>query len=104
MISITEKAAENIKTLREEYGAHDSIFRFGISGGGCSGYKYIMEFGAEEDNDVIFNSQGVAIHVKKNHLDKIKNSIIDWEDSLMSSGFEILNPQAKFLYLNYLSI
>ena len=38
MISITEKAAENIKTLREEYGAHDSIFRFGISGGGCSSY------------------------------------------------------------------
>ena len=96
-IEISNDAAKNIKRLKSEYGAnHDHFLRFGLSGGGCSGYKYILEFeDAKKDDDLIFTSKGVKILVNSEHMIKLKNSIIDWEESLMESGFKIVNPQAK---------
>ena len=38
--SITNKAKIFIQTNLQE---QDSFFRFGVSGGGCSGYNYIMD-------------------------------------------------------------
>ena len=33
--------------------------------------------------------------VSESHIDLLKNSTIDWKDSLMEAGFDIINPQAK---------
>ena len=38
---------------------------------------------------------GIKVFVKQEHMEKLKNSVIDWKDSLMESGFDIANPQAK---------
>ena len=40
-------------------------------------------------------TDGLRVFVKKEHMEKLKNSVIDWKDSLMESGFDIANPQAK---------
>ena len=31
------------------------------------------------------------MYVKEEHMEKLKNSVIDWKDSLMESGFDIAN-------------
>jgi len=95
-IFLTNSASENIKRLQLEMNCKGFGLRFGISGGGCSGYKYIIEFEEDSDNkDLTFEDKGVKIFVNSEHMIKLKNSTIDWVDTLMESGFKINNPQAK---------
>ena len=95
-IVLTTDAAVNIKELRLEYAAPTAGHRFGITGGGCSGYKYLLELEDEpQGDDLVFETDGVQVFIKAEHMEKLKNSTIDWVDSLMESGFKIDNPQAK---------
>ena len=95
-IELTQDAVINIRRLQEEYEAPGFGLRFGLRGGGCSGYKYILELESEpDDEDLIFEREGVQVYVHPEHMDKLKNSTIGWKETLMESGFEIENPQAK---------
>ena len=96
-IIVTPNAISNIRFLQEEMEAEGFGLRFGFTSGGCSGNKYIIEFENEaDDDDLIFEfAEGVKVFVKKEQMEKLKNSTIDWEDTLMESGFKIDNPQAK---------
>ena len=95
-IFVTENAVSNIKNLQVEYDAVGFGLRFGITGGGCSGYKYVLELENDpDDDDIVFEVDDVRVFVKESHMEKLQNSTIDWKDSLMESGFEINNPQAK---------
>jgi iron-sulfur cluster assembly accessory protein len=95
-MNVTQNAIKNILILRKSYGDETSSLRFGLTGGGCSGYKYILEFVDEtSQNDVVFNFDKFNLIVDKQHMDLLKNTTIDWKDSLMESGFDIINPQAK---------
>ncbi len=95
-IAVTPGAVESILELREEYGEDGWGLRYGITGGGCSGYKYVLEFEeAASDDDLVFDHGQIKVFVSKEHMAKLKNSTIDWKDSLMESGFDISNPQAK---------
>ena len=95
-IGLTTEAAANITRLQEEYDAPGFGLRFGIRGGGCSGYKYVLELESEaDDGDLIFVHHGIQVFVHPDHMEKLKNSVIGWKESLMESGFEIENPQAK---------
>jgi iron-sulfur cluster assembly protein len=95
-INVTKEAILNIKRLQKEYSAINWGLRFGIKGGGCSGYKYILEFEKDSNtNDIIYKFDIIKIYVSNDHIEKLKNSIIGWKDSLMESGFDIENPQAK---------
>ena len=48
-----------------------------------------------DEGDQIYEFEGVKVFVNPEHFEKLKNSTIDWVDSLMESGFNIENPQAK---------
>ena len=95
-ITLTPDAVENVRELRKEYGGEESGLRFGITGGGCSGYRYVLEFeDAPSAEDLVFEQDGVRVFVNTAHMEKLKNSVIDWKEDLMSAGFSIENPQAK---------
>jgi iron-sulfur cluster assembly protein len=99
-IHVTELARESILDLRSEYGGDGWGLRFGLTGGGCSGYKYVLEFEeAPEGNDLVFDfdadGKAIQVFVNQEHMEKLKNSTIDWKESLMEAGFDIQNPQAK---------
>lgn len=95
-IRLSPEAVENIVELAEEYGETGWGLRYGYTGGGCSGYKYVLEFEeAPSDDDLVFTQDGVRVFVAKAHMAKLKNSTIGWKEDLMASGFEIENPQAK---------
>ena len=100
MINITKIALNNIERLQKEYGCVGDGLRFGLSGGGCSGYKYIIEFEDDKQlDDIVYNigneNYKISIYISHNHINKLKNSTIDWTETLMESGFKIENPQAK---------
>ena len=95
-ITVTKIAIKNITRLQKENNAVGHGLRYGLTGGGCSGYKYILEFEKDKkNNDLIFNIDNIKIFVNIDHMIKLKNSTIDWVDSLRESGFKIDNPQAK---------
>ena len=95
-IELTSEAAANIIDLQKEYDAVGKGLRFGLSKEGCSGYKYILEFEEEPmADDLLFKFGKIVIYVDKSHLEKLKGSVIGWKDTLMESGFDIDNPQAK---------
>ena len=104
MINITKLAMENLKRLQEEYDCIGQGLRFGLTNKGCSGYKYIIEFEeSKKEGDIIYNivynieneDYGIDVFVSSEHIDKLKNSTIGWEETLMTSGFDISNPQAE---------
>lgn len=95
-IVVSPEAIENIVELAAEYGDEGWGLRYGITGGGCSGYKYQLEFEeAPDDDDLVFTHGPVQVFVKKEHMAKLKNSVIGWKEDMMAAGFEIDNPQAK---------
>ncbi len=96
-VSLTDNAVANLRRLQEEYDMPGFGLRFGITGGGCSGYKYVLELEEEpvEGDEVIEIAPDVRVFLATDHHDKLKNSVIDWIDTLMEQGFRIENPQAK---------
>lgn len=96
IVNLTDSAVSNIKRLQDEFEMPGFGLRFGLSGGGCSGYKYVLELEEEagEDDEVI-DVEGVQVFLHPDHRELLQNSVIDWVDSLMESGFQIENPQAK---------
>ena len=62
MLTVTETAAEKIKTLIGEEGNPNRGLRMGVVGGGCSGFQYKLEFADEGgEMDHVFEDKGVKI-------------------------------------------
>tara|TARA_R110001592_G_scaffold58770_6_gene177914 strand:- start:743 stop:1087 length:345 start_codon:yes stop_codon:yes gene_type:complete len=95
MITLTDQATENIKRLQIENDAVGHGLRFGLTGGGCSGYRYVIEFEKEPSlKDQIFKFKSFDVFVSSEHIAKLQGSVIGWKESLMEEGFDIDNPQA----------
>jgi iron-sulfur cluster assembly protein len=94
---ISDKALEEIKKQLAERNTPQAHLRIGVQGSGCSGYKYYLEF---EDNlpspkDLDFGRDGVSILIDIKSINYLNQSKLDWEVSLMKSGFRISNPNEK---------
>jgi iron-sulfur cluster assembly accessory protein len=93
-IAMTEQAA---RVIREAFAAEgvdtqDGLIRVGAHPGGCSGYKYDMDFtesSAVQPTDRVFESQGIRIVVDATCLNEVLGSVeIDYQrGSMIESGF-----------------
>jgi iron-sulfur cluster assembly protein len=96
VVQLTPSAVENIKRLQEEFEMPGFGLRFGLTGGGCSGYKYVLELEeAPEEGDQVVEIDGVQVFLNPEHVKLLQNSTIDWVETIMEAGFQIDNPQAK---------
>ncbi len=95
-IILTEKAAKKFKAILEEEGKSGWALRFGEKSAGCRGLEYVLDFSKEpKEDDLIFESQNVQIHVQKKSVDRLLGSVIDYVDGLKGAGFKISNPNVK---------
>lgn len=95
-ITMTPKAVKKYLEILEEEGKQGFALRFGYKAGGCSGYEYILDYSQKKhDDDEVFTSHGLEIHVNKNMVPKLIGCVIDFVDGLHGSGFKISNPNAK---------
>lgn len=92
-IIITDSAAKRINYLlqKEEPSA---LFRISVQGGGCSGFKYTMDFDTNiNEDDHIFEKNGIKIVVDDMSLQNFMHgSILDYIEDLGGANFEIKNP------------
>ncbi len=95
LLSITEKAANKIKQMASKQGRPEPSIRIQVVGGGCSGLSYQFGFSdATGPKDKIIEQFGVKVSVDPRTLLYVAGSELDYEETLMKSGFKVKNPNA----------
>lgn len=95
MIDVTPRAIDKIRQAFAKQGVEGGL-RLGVLGGGCSGLSYQFKFDTKpRPNDKVFNYEGVQIYVDPKSYIYLDGMTLDYSESLMQSGFEFHNPNAK---------
>ena len=95
MITITERAANEIRRIIENQGMDDCV-RLAVIGGGCAGFRYKFSFDIEKTKrDLEFESNGLYILCDKKSYLFVKGTEIDWSFGLQDNGVVFNNPMAK---------
>ena len=95
---ITNSAVSRFKSILEQEPT-GSFIRILIDSGGCSGFSYNFIVDNKRNNlkdiPIILDKGKIILIVDKISLNFIKNSKIDWIESLTQAQFNIENPIAK---------
>lgn len=94
MIIISDRAIERIKQIIAE---QNYSIRVGVRGGGCSGFSYTFDVEKNPPTkfDHIIEKDGVVVIVDKKSAIFMSGTELDYESTLMKSGFVFKNPKAK---------
>ncbi len=95
MITLTDRAAAEIKGLLEKQGKTDAMLRVFVAGGGCSGFQYGMSLeDAAMEGDTQQEINGVKVIIDPRSAMYIGGAEVDFVDTMMGGGFKIDNPNA----------
>ncbi len=95
-ITMTRRAVEKYMGILSEEGKHGWGIRLSEQMAGCSGFEYMLDYSEKaNEDDEIFVSNGIAIHVNKKKVPRLLGSEIDYIDALQNSGFKISNPNVR---------
>ena len=90
-VSITPAAAAQIARLMGKDG-HKGL-RIGVKKGGCAGMEYTMDYVAEIDpHDEMVQQDGAVVMIAPMAQMFLFGTEIDYEVSLLESGFKFRNP------------
>lgn len=95
MITLTSRAAAQIRHMQKELGAEDKALRLLVESGGCSGFQYGMSFDEPKADDQREESEGVSMVLDPTSAAYLNGSQVDFDDGLQGKGFEIKNPNAQ---------
>jgi iron-sulfur cluster assembly protein len=95
-ITITPKAAEEVRRLREQNGIPENHgLRVGVKGGGCSGLSYVLAFDEQaREKDSVLDIMGIRVFIDQKSLFYLSGTVLDYSDGLNGKGFVFNNPQA----------
>jgi len=100
-VDITDVAAEKIKHFATvdkkdatEYGLKVSVVK-----DGCSGNSYTMDLAnideCKANGDKLFTKNGATVIVEKLSYMFVIGSQLDYQETLLASGFQLVNPNIK---------
>ncbi|MFK7839143.1 MAG: HesB/IscA family protein [Bdellovibrionales bacterium] len=96
MITITEKAAQQIKSLMAKAPEGAQGVRLSIKTTGCSGNSYNMDYMKSDDDqslDDIFEEHGIKLNIPKMYSWMLIGTTVDFiVDELGNSRFDFVNP------------
>ena len=90
-VTITDSAAAQIAKLM----ARDNVqgLRIGVKKGGCAGMEYTMDYVAEIDpHDEVVEQDGARVMIAPMAQMFLFGTEIDYQVSLLESGFKFRNP------------
>jgi iron-sulfur cluster assembly protein len=94
-ISLTASAANRVRTFLATRGKGVGL-RLGVKQTGCSGYAYVVNYAdAVENNDVVFDNQGVKVIVDRESLGYIDGTEVDFVKEGLNEAFRFRNPNTK---------
>lgn len=96
MVTLSDKAAAEIKQIMQQTGGTFEGIRVFVAGGGCSGMSYGMQIADEPAtaDDLVFDADGVKVIVDMGSHQHLDGASIDFDDTLQGGGFKINNPNA----------
>ncbi|QGX98672.1 iron-sulfur cluster assembly accessory protein [Roseovarius faecimaris] len=90
-VTITPRAAAQIAKLMAE--GESQGLRIGVKKGGCAGMEYTMDYVAEIDPlDEVVEQDGARVMIAPMAQMFLFGTEIDYEVSLLESGFRFKNP------------
>jgi iron-sulfur cluster assembly protein len=90
-VTITPAAAQQIARLMNKGGTKG--LRIGVKKGGCAGMEYTMDYVDEVDpNDEVVEQDGARVLIAPMAQMFLFGTEIDYETSLLESGFKFRNP------------
>lgn len=95
MITLTPRAARQVRSMQAELDDPQKRLRVLVESGGCSGFQYGMSFDEAKPDDTQLESEGVQLVIDPTSLAYLNGSSIDFDDGLQGKGFEIRNPNAQ---------
>lgn len=93
LLSLTDAAANRVKSLMEDSNSDVIGLRIGIKTAGCSGMKYNVEYATEVkpfEEKII--SKNVIICIDPAAIMFLIGSEMDYKEEKFSSGFDFSNP------------
>ncbi len=99
-ISVSDRAAERIKKIREEKQLpNEAKVRVGVVSGGCSGLTYDLDFDNrppdESQKDQLFEDNGVELVIDMRSFLYLSGTQLDYTEGLNGEGFHFHNPNAS---------
>jgi len=92
-ITLTERAAERVKSIMAKSETPKIGIRLGVKNGGCAGMEYTMDYAEEKQPlDEIVEDKGVTILIEAKALLFLLGTEMDWEEDKLSAGFRFNNP------------
>ena len=94
-VEMTSRAAKVMREQIAKRGNPNAVVRFGIRGGGCTGFSYLFEFddGGARSNDHVSEKDGVTLVVDPKSMFYVEGTRIDFETGIRGHGFKFVNPQ-----------
>jgi iron-sulfur cluster assembly protein len=95
LVKLTGSAVAKVRALRvREQGGE--FLRVAISGGGCNGLSYKLNFVPEpQRGDILVRFEDVAVLVDSRSALYLKGTVLDYSSQLVAGGFKFSNPNAK---------
>ena len=93
LLTITDAAADRIKSLMNDTNSEVIGIRIGIKTAGCSGMKYNVEYATDTkpfEEKII--SKDIVICIDPAAIMFLIGSEMDYKEEKFSSGFEFSNP------------
>lgn len=102
-VHVSERAAKVMHEQLVKRGTPDAAVRFGIRGGGCTGYTYVFEFSDKPPRandhvilaDVPGYERGVRVLVDPKSMLLLDGTKLDFETGMRGHGFKFDNPNVK---------
>jgi iron-sulfur cluster assembly accessory protein len=95
VFTLTDAAADKVKSLIEAEGNPDLALRVAVRPGGCSGLSYEMFFDSDiAADDVRSEHGGVVVVIDPASAQHLGGASLEYTDGLQGAGFSIQNPNA----------
>lgn len=94
-ISFSESAIKEIKKIIKESNYENHYLRVGVSGGGCSGFNYELNFDEKfNDTDFLLKIKDFKVIVDRKSIIYLNGCNIDFVEDISKRGFIFNNPNA----------
>ncbi len=94
-VSLSAAAAEHVKNQLVKRGKGVGL-RVGVKKSGCTGFAYVLDYAdAVNDDDVVYDQQGVKLLVDPGSLPYLEGTEVDYVREGLNAVFKFRNPQVK---------
>ena len=96
MVTLTPKAVIQVEKIFSDNGDPQALLHIGIRDGGCAGMSYTMDIVTSLEKPFsTLSYDKFKVATQEKDLKFIDGLVLDYNDSILNSGFNFSNPKAK---------